>query len=177
MIALARFRTAQIKYDRQPMFWTATGVISTTRKFPRKSAAAASAAPLARILSGRISGGYYVLCQYQFPHALMPNTLTTHTVAIHPHVKQPSNRNTNTTAAIPGPLAPAPPPIAIIIASRTRTVHIPIPMLMKRKRRPIRSIVYHVTKEARMYQTCKKQPMSKAIWLEKFRESLKRVGA
>lgn len=37
-----------------------------TRKLPRKSAAAASAAPLARILRGRISAGY------------------THTVPIHP---------------------------------------------------------------------------------------------
>ena len=33
-------------------------MISTTRKFPKKSAAAAREAPFARVLSGKISGGY-----------------------------------------------------------------------------------------------------------------------
>lgn len=39
------------------MLRNAGGVISTTRKLPRKSAAAAREEPFARILRGRISGG------------------------------------------------------------------------------------------------------------------------
>ena len=38
------------------MFFRAGGVISTTKKFPRKSAAAAREAPLARVLRGRLRG-------------------------------------------------------------------------------------------------------------------------
>lgn len=154
-------------------------MISTTRKLPRKSAPAARAAPFARILSGRISGGYCSMISGALSwfcgDAQLDyfGVLTTQTHAIQPQVKHASKANTKNTAPMPGPV----PPSSTHTASKTRTRHMPNAIVIKSGRRPTRSIVYQVKKEARKYQTCRKQPMSNASSEPNPRLCLKSVGA
>ena len=90
-----------------------------------------------------------------------------------PQVKQASNANTKTTAAIAeGVLL-----IATQIASATSTPHMPKACEINNLRRPTRSMVYHVTNEAVMYQTCKRAPRRRDSCSDMPRLDWNRVGA